>query len=92
MNTVAPGPVETELFTKGKSDEQIAAIAKMKPFSRLGSPDDIASVVDPRERESGRAVTRIAILPRGTRPFRTVIDPASNGSAVSFPVVNPVRE
>src|SRR6201991_4856827 len=27
VNAVAPGPVETELFTKGKSDELIAAIA-----------------------------------------------------------------
>jgi 3-oxoacyl-[acyl-carrier protein] reductase len=45
VNAVAPGPVETELFTKGKSDELIASIAKMNPFGRLGQPDDIASVV-----------------------------------------------
>jgi 3-oxoacyl-[acyl-carrier protein] reductase len=45
VNAVAPGPVETELFTKGKSDEQMAAIAKMNPFGRLGQPQDIASVV-----------------------------------------------
>jgi len=45
VNAVAPGPVETELFTKGKSDELIANIAKMNPFGRLGQPDDIASVV-----------------------------------------------
>ena len=45
VNAVAPGPVETELFTKGKSDELIATIAKMNPFGRLGQPDDIASVV-----------------------------------------------
>jgi len=45
VNAVAPGPVETELFTKGKSDDLIASIAKMNPFGRLGQPDDIASVV-----------------------------------------------
>jgi 3-oxoacyl-[acyl-carrier protein] reductase len=45
VNAVAPGPVETELFTKGKSDELIANIAKMNPFGRLGQPGDIASVV-----------------------------------------------
>lgn len=45
VNAVAPGPVETELFTRGKSDEQIAAIARMNPFGRLGQPDDIAAVV-----------------------------------------------
>lgn len=45
VNAVAPGPVETGLFTKGKSDEQIGAIARMNPFGRIGQPDDIASVV-----------------------------------------------
>lgn len=45
VNAVAPGPVETELFLRGKSEEQIRAIANMNPLGRLGQPDDIASVV-----------------------------------------------
>lgn len=45
VNAVAPGPVETELFTRGKSDEQIRAIAGMNPMRRLGQPEDIAGVV-----------------------------------------------
>lgn len=45
VNAVAPGPVETELFLTGKTDEQVGAIAAMNPFGRLGQPDDIASVV-----------------------------------------------
>ncbi|MCF1505874.1 SDR family oxidoreductase [Afifella sp. H1R] len=45
VNAVAPGPVETELFTRGKSDDQIAAIARMNPLGRLGRPEDIADVV-----------------------------------------------
>ena len=45
VNAIAPGPVETELFLTGKSDEQVRAIAAMNPFGRLGQPDDIASVV-----------------------------------------------
>jgi 3-oxoacyl-[acyl-carrier protein] reductase len=45
VNAVAPGPVETELFTKGKTDEQIRAIAGMNPMRRLGQPDDIAAIV-----------------------------------------------
>ncbi len=28
----------------------------------------------------------------GERPFRTVIDPADDGSRVTFPVVNRIRE
>ena len=45
VNAVAPGPVATELFLGGKSDEQVAAIEKTNPFGRLGQPDDIAGVV-----------------------------------------------
>jgi len=45
VNAVAPGPVATELFLKGKSEEQIAQIAKMAPIERLGQPEDIANVV-----------------------------------------------
>ena len=44
-NVVAPGPVETELFLTGKSDQQLAAITAMNPMKRLGRPDDIAGVV-----------------------------------------------
>ncbi len=45
VNAVAPGPVATELFLKGKSQEQIAELAKMPPLERLGTPEDIAKVV-----------------------------------------------
>ncbi|MDP2699286.1 SDR family oxidoreductase [Thalassospira sp.] len=45
VNAVAPGPVATELFLNGKTDEQIAHFAKMPPLERLGQPDDIAGVI-----------------------------------------------
>lgn len=45
VNAIAPGPVGTELFLNGKSDEQIAQIAQLAPLQRLGTPDDIASAV-----------------------------------------------
>ena len=45
VNAVAPGPVNTELFTKGKSPEQIDEAKKSNPLGRLGEPDDIARVV-----------------------------------------------
>jgi 3-oxoacyl-[acyl-carrier protein] reductase len=44
-NAVAPGPVATELFLNGKTDEQIRQIANSAPLERLGQPDDIAGVV-----------------------------------------------
>jgi 3-oxoacyl-[acyl-carrier protein] reductase len=45
VNAVAPGPVDTPLFTNGKEQGQIDAIRKMNPLGRLGEPDDIALVV-----------------------------------------------
>lgn len=45
VNAVAPGPVATKLFFNGKTDEQVAMLAKMSPLERLGQPMDIASAV-----------------------------------------------
>lgn len=45
VNAVAPGPTGTELFLKGKSEEQIAQLAKLPPLERLGTPEDIAAAV-----------------------------------------------
>jgi 3-oxoacyl-[acyl-carrier protein] reductase len=45
VNAVAPGPVPTELFLKGKTDAQIDEFRKLPPLERLGRPEDIAGVV-----------------------------------------------
>ncbi|MDF3918536.1 SDR family oxidoreductase [Salinicola salarius] len=45
VNGVAPGPVGTDLFFEGKSEEQIQSIANLAPFERLGQPEEIADVV-----------------------------------------------
>lgn len=45
VNAVAPGPVATELFLKGKSEEQIAAIGKSAPLGRIGEVADIVGMV-----------------------------------------------
>jgi 3-oxoacyl-[acyl-carrier protein] reductase len=45
VNAVAPGPTATDLFLHGKSDDLVARMAKMNPLERLGTPQDIASVV-----------------------------------------------
>ncbi len=45
VNAVAPGPIATNLFLNGKSDELVAQFAKMPPLERLGQPNDIANVV-----------------------------------------------
>jgi len=45
VNVVAPGPVGTELFLKGKTQAQIDELSKVPPLERLGQPEDIANVV-----------------------------------------------
>jgi 3-oxoacyl-[acyl-carrier protein] reductase len=45
VNAVAPGPVATELFLTGRSDELIRHLTNDIPLGRLGQPDDIAGVV-----------------------------------------------
>jgi 3-oxoacyl-[acyl-carrier protein] reductase len=45
VNAVAPGPVSTELFLAGKSPELIERMARIPPLERLGTTEDIASVV-----------------------------------------------
>ncbi|MGD8961912.1 MAG: SDR family oxidoreductase [Desulfobacterales bacterium] len=45
VNAVAPGPVDTELFRDGKSDEQIQQLAQMAALGRVGEAQDIADAV-----------------------------------------------
>ena len=45
VNVISPGPTETELFTAGKTPEQIKQFAQASAFGRLGQPMEIADVV-----------------------------------------------
>ena len=45
VNSVSPGPTNTDLFTKGKPQEAIDRAASMSAFNRLGEPEDIAKVI-----------------------------------------------
>lgn len=45
VNSVSPGPTNTELFMNGKSDEVISHLAAFSAFNRIGEPIDIARVV-----------------------------------------------
>ncbi len=45
VNAIAPGPVGTELFFRGKSEETVANIARQSPMERIGTPEEIAGAV-----------------------------------------------
>jgi 3-oxoacyl-[acyl-carrier protein] reductase len=46
INAIAPGPVNTELFTNGKTEELIEGMKNLNAFKRLGEVEDIANVVE----------------------------------------------
>lgn len=45
VNCVAPGPVDTDLFNAGKTDEAKRNMAGLSPFGRIGRPEEVADVV-----------------------------------------------
>ncbi|MFS8004801.1 putative short-chain dehydrogenase/reductase SDR, NAD(P)-binding domain superfamily [Helianthus anomalus] len=44
-NCVAPGPIATELFYDGKSEEMVKKLVEQIPLARLGVPEDVAPLV-----------------------------------------------
>jgi 3-oxoacyl-[acyl-carrier protein] reductase len=44
VNVISPGPTDTELFTVGKTPEQIQRFTQMTALGRLGKVEDIAEV------------------------------------------------
>lgn len=46
INAIAPGPIATELFMNGKSDQQIEMFKNMNAFRRLGTPGDVAGAIN----------------------------------------------
>ena len=45
VNAVAPGPVDTDLFNAGKTEEAKQRMAGFSPFNRIGRPEEVARVV-----------------------------------------------
>ncbi len=57
VNAISPGPTDTELFTDGKTPEQLKQFAAMSAFNRLGHPTDIADVVAFLASDASRWIT-----------------------------------
>ncbi|HLV23552.1 MAG TPA: SDR family oxidoreductase [Moheibacter sp.] len=45
VNSVLPGPMNTELFLNGKSEELISRIASQSAFNRIGNVEDIIPII-----------------------------------------------
>lgn len=65
VNSLSPGPVDTELFRKGKSEEQIAQMAGMAALGRIGTPGDIADAVSLLVREEAGWISGQLICANG---------------------------
>lgn len=65
VNGVAPGPVDTDLFNAGKTEEVKARMAAFSPFNRIGRPDEIAEVVQFLASEKASWVQGQIVQPNG---------------------------
>lgn len=45
VNVISPGPVDTEMFSQGKTEADKQRFGQMAALGRLGQPEDIADVV-----------------------------------------------
>ncbi|MCA1474240.1 SDR family oxidoreductase [Bradyrhizobium sp. NBAIM08] len=96
---VVPGAFTTGTnhFAHASRPSDVAAAADYDAVYPAGFVDqmqrDLAGTVpaDADPNAVARAVVDIVAAPYGKRPFRTVIDPANDGAAVSFAVIDRVR-
>ncbi len=62
---MAPGVVDTPLFTDGKTPRQIAGFVARTPHGRLGQPEDIANTVSLLCREGAGWITGQVVFANG---------------------------
>ena len=65
VNAIAPGLVNTTLFTDGKTPQQIAGFAQRTPHKRLAEPADIANVISTLCGEDGWWVSGQTVFANG---------------------------
>jgi 3-oxoacyl-[acyl-carrier protein] reductase len=65
VNAVAPGPVQTDLFMKGKSDALIEELKKANPLERIGLPEDMANLVSFLAGPDGGWINSQVLRPNG---------------------------
>ncbi|XAR68667.1 hypothetical protein NMG60_11003871 [Bertholletia excelsa] len=64
-NCVAPGPIATELFLAGKTEEAVRRVVEQNPMSRLGEPKDVSPLVGFLASDSGEWVNGQVIRVNG---------------------------
>ncbi|GAB2266793.1 hypothetical protein Dimus_001782 [Dionaea muscipula] len=64
-NSIAPGPVATDLFYDGKDEETVRMLTNLAPLGRLGETQDIATVVGFVAGDAGEWINGQVILVNG---------------------------
>jgi 3-oxoacyl-[acyl-carrier protein] reductase len=65
VNSVAPGPVDTDLFNAGKTEEVKQRMAAFSPLNRIGRPEEVANVVRFLASDEASWVTGQIVQPNG---------------------------
>ena len=65
VNAIAPGLVNTTLFTNGKTPQQIQGFVERTPLGRIAEPEDIANVVSTLVRREGAWVSGQTVFANG---------------------------
>jgi 3-oxoacyl-[acyl-carrier protein] reductase len=65
VNAIAPGVVNTPLFTDGKSEQVIDGFAQRTPHKRIGEPEDIADVISALCRSEGMWINGQTVFANG---------------------------
>ena len=65
VNGVAPGPVDTDMFHAGKTDEIKVRAAALSPFNRIGRPEEVAEVITFLASDKASLINGQIIQPNG---------------------------
>ncbi|WP_294174005.1 SDR family oxidoreductase [uncultured Sphingomonas sp.] len=65
VNAMAPGLVNTTLFTDGKTQEEIQGFVERTPLGRLGEPEDIAAMISALVSRDGAWVSGQTVFTNG---------------------------
>ena len=65
VNAIAPGVVDTTLFTDGKTQQEIQGFVERTPLGRLGEPEDIARMISALASRDGAWVSGQTVFTNG---------------------------
>lgn len=75
VNTVSPGPIDTDLFRNGKPPQLIQFFENLHPAKRLGQPEEVAKAVAFMASEDASWVNGQTLMVNGVRIPSSIFQP-----------------